>query len=83
MLSLLFALALAEPAAVEQAAPLAAPAPVVKAAKPNPVTCRWVTNSGGIALNVCKTKREWRLDQMERQRRVDDSQRRAMTIPGR
>ena len=78
MLSLIFALALAEPSAAAAPAPL--PEPAAKVAKAEAVTCKWVTNSGGIAIHVCRTGREWRLDQIERQRRVDDFQRRALTV---
>jgi hypothetical protein len=78
MVTLAFALALS----MAQAAPDAAPAPATpatKVSKADTVTCKWVTNSGGIANRICLTGRQWRNEQLERQRRVDDFQRRALT----
>jgi hypothetical protein len=80
MLSLILALALADPAA---AVPPEAPPPMVEKArysKAQTVSCKWVTNSGGIAQRVCMTSRGWRNEQIERQRNVDDFQRRALTV---
>jgi hypothetical protein len=77
MLALIFALAVADPAAAP--APMAAEAPVAKVSKQDRVTCKWIVNGGGISQHICMTAREWRNDQMERQRRVDDFQRRALT----
>ena len=78
MLALIFALAVADPAA---AAPAPTPdaAPPAKVSKQDKITCKWVNTYSGIARQVCMTGREWRLDQIERQRRVDDFQRRALT----
>ena len=73
MIALILALSLAQSEPAAEAAPR-----VAKVAADNPITCKWVTNSGGFALEVCRTKHDWRLDQIERQRRVDDFQRRAL-----
>ena len=83
MLSLILALVVAEPAAappsttVTSVTVTAPPAP--KVAKADQVTCRWITGSGGISREVCATNKEWRREQMERQQRVADFQRRALT----
>ena len=77
MLSLILALSMAQ--ASPPPPPTLTPAEA-RAAKAEAVTCKWVVNSGGIAIHVCRTGREWRLDQIERQRRVDDFQRRALHI---
>ena len=87
MLSLILALLVAEPAAeppsttvtsvTVTAQPLPKPAP--KIAKADQVSCRWITGGGGISREVCATNKEWRREQMERQQRVADFQRRALT----
>jgi hypothetical protein len=80
MLSLILALVVAEPTATT--APVAAPAPqpAPKIAKADQVTCKWLTGKGGIVRQVCATKKQWRDEQMERQQRVDEFQRRQLTI---
>jgi hypothetical protein len=78
MLALIFALAATDPAAAAPA-PAPAAAPAAKVSKQDRVTCKWVTNGGGISQHICLTAREWRNDQIEWQRRVDDFQRRALT----
>ena len=87
MLSLILALIVAEPAAPQTPTtvtpvtvtgqPQVQPAP--KIAKADQITCRWITGSGGISREVCATNKEWRREQMERQQRVADFQRRALT----
>jgi hypothetical protein len=79
MLSLILALALSEPTA---APPPEAPPPhaeKVRVSKQEQVTCRWMNTPSGIARHICMTNRAWRDDQIERQRHLDDFQRRALT----
>jgi hypothetical protein len=82
MLSLILALALSEPATATTPPTAPPPQPVekVRYSKADQVTCKWVSTAGGIARHVCMTSRDWRNDQIERQRHVDDFQRRALTV---
>jgi hypothetical protein len=77
MLALVLALAITDPAAAP--APTADATPPPKVAKQDQVTCKWVANGGGISSQVCMTARQWRDDQIQRQRNFDDFQRRALT----
>ncbi len=86
MLSLIFALTLsAQPAApTEPADPAAQPAAqVTKVSKAHQITCKWRTNAGGHRLEICQTNRQWRDDQIENQKRIDDFQKRALHTPPR
>ena len=77
MLAFVLALAVSCPAAAPaHTADVAKP---IKVSKQEKVTCKWITTGGGISQHVCLTGRQWRDDQIERQRRVDDFQRRALT----
>jgi hypothetical protein len=80
MLSLILALVAAEPSTTAQ--PVAQPVsePAARVAKAKKVTCKWVVSKGGIAREVCATGNQWRDDQIERQQRVDEFQRRQLTI---
>jgi hypothetical protein len=79
MLTLILALVVAEPAASTAPAAAPAPQPAPKVAKSEKVTCKWIAGSGGTARQVCATDKQWRNEQMERQQRVDEFQRRALT----
>lgn len=82
MISLIFALVVAaEPAAATGPVTVTAPAqPAPKVAKADQVTCKWMTGKGGITRQVCATNKTWRTEQMDRQQRVDEFQRRQLTI---
>jgi hypothetical protein len=80
MLSLILALVVAEPAATTAPAAAPAPQPAPKVAKADAVVCKWMVGKGGIARQVCATKKQWRDEQITRQQHVDEFQRRQLTI---
>jgi hypothetical protein len=80
MLSLILALTVvtADPPSTAPA-PAAEPAAVVtKVSKMDQVVCKWRTNAAGHRMEICQSNRQWRNDQIENQKRIDDFQRRAL-----